>query len=225
VNGTITNGRVHAEFNPANGNIFTDANDARWHTPFTARPDSVAIWVKYTPSGTDTAQVKVILHTGAGSQPPTPANMPNRVGFAQINITGNVSSWTRYVVPFTYFSTVNPEYILVILTSGAGFEALEGSIALFDDLEMIYNANSIDDIKEPQPLVYTSGHTLYLDKLPASYFNNSTIEILSVSGAIVYSQALNSSRITLDQGVISDGLYILRITGSEKSLVQKINLY
>jgi hypothetical protein len=128
-------------------------------------------------------------------------------------------------VPFTYFSTVNPEYILVILTSGAGFEALEGSIALFDDLEMIYNANSIDDIKEPQPQVYTSGHTLYLDKLPASYFNNSTIEILSVSGAIVYSQALNSSRITLDQGVISDGLYILRITGSEKSLVQKINLY
>ncbi len=41
-NGIATNGRVHADFNPENGYVFTDQTNADWHTVFTSRPDSLA---------------------------------------------------------------------------------------------------------------------------------------------------------------------------------------
>jgi len=46
----------------------------------------------------------------------------------------------RFSPPFTYIHETIPEYVLVILNSGNGFEPVAGSVLLVDDLEMIFTS-------------------------------------------------------------------------------------
>ena len=222
--GTITNGRVHAEVIAANGFVFTDPEDERWHTVLNGRPDSVAIWVKYAPQETDTAQVKVLLHTGDGTLPPTPENQANWIGYSQINITGTIDTWTRFVMPFTYFSEENPEYLLMILTSGAGLNAVADSKVWYDDMELIYNPSSISDVPDKNGPVYCFDNTIFLDKLAQGYLKNATIEILNLSGSVIFSAPVTSNSISIAGGKFSQGLYLIRINGRETTYTQKIYL-
>ncbi|MCD4735656.1 MAG: PCMD domain-containing protein [Bacteroidales bacterium] len=136
--GTMTNGRVHADFNPENGYVFTDVSDDRWRTICTDKPDSVVVWVKFIPQGSDVGQVKAVLHSGTAKIPDP--SMSNYIAFAEINITSQTTTWTRFSAPFTYFNGNTPEYILFVLNSG-GAVAVEGSEAYFDDIELIYVSN------------------------------------------------------------------------------------
>jgi len=139
--GAITNGRVHADFDPANGYMFTDITDDRWNTPLTKRPDSVAVWLKFLPQGSDTAQVKALLHTGAAQFPdPTQSNW---VGLSLINVPDQTNGWVRVSAPFEYFNNTNPEYILFVISS-AGTIATEGTEVYYDDIELIYNPVTLD---------------------------------------------------------------------------------
>lgn len=138
--GTVTNGRIHAETS-GTGFAYTDSGDNQWHTPFNQKPDSVVVWAKFSPAGSDTAAVKALLHTGYAQIPQ--ADMSTWVSLAQINITNETTTWTRFSAPFNYFSGDTPEYILFVLSS-AGITATEDGEAWFDDLELIYNPLSLD---------------------------------------------------------------------------------
>jgi hypothetical protein len=138
--GIITNGRVHAELS-GTGWAFTDINNSQWNTPLTAQPDSVAVWVKYAPAGSDVAQVKALLHTGSAKIPD--AAQTNWIAMAEIDIPGPITTWTRVSAPFNYFNSNTPQYILFVL-SAAGTSATMGSVAYFDDLELIYNEPELD---------------------------------------------------------------------------------
>jgi len=222
--GTITNGRIHASFNPAEGYAFTDATDPRWHTALTGRPDSVAFWIKYFPEGNDTAQMKVLLHVGEGSLPATPENEDNWIAYAITTLSGTHDTWTRVVAPFTYFSQANPEYMLVLLTSGAGLLPIEGSIALYDDLELIYDPSSVGDISQSKSLIYTYGMTIYLDKIPEDHFKGANLELINLNGSSIWSTNLFSTQVNVGGSGISKGLYIVRITGREEVYTQIIQL-
>lgn len=138
--GTVTNGRIHAEFS-GTGWAYTNSGDSQWHTPFAQKPDSVVVWAKFSPVGNDTAAVKALLHTGDAQIPQ--ADMSTWVSLAQINIPGEVTTWTRYSAPFEYFNEDTPQYILFVL-SGGGEVSQENSVTFFDDLELIYNPLSLD---------------------------------------------------------------------------------
>ncbi|MBM3436207.1 MAG: hypothetical protein FJY07_08355, partial [Bacteroidetes bacterium] len=139
--GTITNGRVHSDLNPNNGYVFTQTTDSHWNTPFTQKPDSVAVWAKFTPVSGDIAQMKAVLHTGTAKIPD--AAQANWIALAQIDIPNLTSGWTRFSAPFNYINGNTPEYILFVLSSG-GTVAHVGSTAYFDDLELIYNPVELD---------------------------------------------------------------------------------
>ena len=154
--GTLTNGRVHADFNPDNGYVFTNTSDSQWNTPLTQKPDSVVIWAKFSPLGGDTAAVKALLHTGFAKIPdPT---FSNWISLAQINIPDETTTWTRFSAPFNYFNSTTPEYVLFVLSAG-GAVATVGSTAYFDDIELIYNPLVLD-IKVFLEGAYTSGNQM-----------------------------------------------------------------
>jgi len=222
--GMTTNGRVHADFIPENGYTYTDPADPRWHTPLTGRPDSVAAWVKYFPEGSDTAQLKVLLHVGEGTMPITPENQVNRIGYAQINVSGLHDTWTRVVVPFTYFSQVNPEYILMTLTSGAGYFPIEGSVVLVDDLELIYDPSGVGVLSHGKSLIYTFGMTISLDKMPEDQLKGANMELINLNGSRIFSTKLSSTHVNVDGTGILKGFYIVRITGEKGVYSQKIQL-
>lgn len=224
--GTVTNGRIHASFIPAEGNSYTNQDDPRWNTPLTGRPDSVAVWIKYYPaSDQDTAQVKVLLHKGEGSIPETPENVSNRVAFAQINVWGEQDTWIRVAAPFNYLTNDNPEYVLAILTAGAGLAPITGSVAFYDDIELVYDPSSIRDHSLGKNLISSYGKTLHLDNLPADYINNSQLELIDLNGASIWSSQVNSSTIKVDYPGLRPGLYIVRIKAQQGVYSQKIQLW
>jgi hypothetical protein len=222
--GTISNGRVHAEINTELSYVFTDTLDDRWNTPLTGRPDSVAIWVKYLRQGVDTARCQILLHKGYGTIPVKSATEANRIAYAQIDVTETIDTWTRIAVPFTYYSDENPEYILSILTSGAGLIPTAGSVAKYDDIELIYNPSGIGDVAKIKGLIYSSDNTIYLDKLPQDYMNNATIEILNLNGALVYSATVSSNAVHINNSNITEGLYLVRVYSRDTDYTEKIFL-
>lgn len=141
-NGLLTNGRVHADFDPELGYVYTNANDARWNTPFVSRPDSLVGWYKFAPVGGDKGKVEVYLHKTGNCRIPENESNPNQlVATARFDILAAQSQWTRFSVPFNYLSADAPEYILSVVTSGDSTQAVVGSVAHFDDFELIYNLN------------------------------------------------------------------------------------
>jgi hypothetical protein len=220
--GSITNGRFHTEFDPSAGYVYTDTIDERWHTVCTDRPDSIAVWVKYTPVGMDTAQFKALLHTGWGTLPIKPENQDNEIGFAQINVAGTVDTWTRFVMPFTYYSDENPEYILFIATSGAGLAPVEGSSVLYDDIELIYGSSAINELSANDGMIYVDDNqTLVLDNLPQNYLQDATLELFSLTGANIWSSHVFSNRMQISN-TVNSGLYIIKIAGKGGNFSQKL---
>lgn len=145
-NGLLTNGRVHADFDPELGYVFTNTSDTKWNTPFTDRPDSLVGWFKYSPATGDQGKIEVITHTTAatGQLPASSYPMGHWVSRARYDVTTSTGTWTRFSVPFTYYTNGAPQYILAVLSSGDSTQAVDGSLMWVDDLELIYNPLTVN---------------------------------------------------------------------------------
>jgi len=132
--GTVTNGRIHATL--SEGWAFTDPADSRWNTPLTLKPDSIVFWAKHSPAGADNAQVKALLHTGSAKIPD--AAQTNYIAWAEYYIPDATPTWTRFSAPFTYYNDNEPEYILMVLSSGDDNVATVNTESWFDDVELVY---------------------------------------------------------------------------------------
>ncbi|MCB9222676.1 MAG: hypothetical protein R2780_12310 [Crocinitomicaceae bacterium] len=139
-NGLLTNGRVHADFNPSNGYVWTETSDNQWYQTFTDRPDSLTFWIKHQPTTGDKSKVEVILHDNSQTgQLPHTGVITHWVGKARADISTTYTSWTRLSVPFNYFNSNSPDYILVTCAAGDSTIALDGTTMYLDDFALIYN--------------------------------------------------------------------------------------
>jgi hypothetical protein len=225
VNGVATNGRIHAVINAAEAYSYTDTEDSQWNTPFTGSPDSIAGWVKYTPQGNDTLQIKVNLHRGFGKQPDADYT-ENWVGMAEYKSPQNSSDgWVRFSTPFSYFKDIDPEYALVTLNSGNGFFPVAGSHLLVDDLEMIYNLpqSNKSRMKQVDGSLYAVGNRqLVIKGMDPSLFH--TINIFDISGKLLWSDKLTSDQINITPANLGNGLYLIKLSGKSTLFTQKIML-
>ena len=225
-NGVATNGRMHPDFNIEASYIYTDTLDDQWNTPITARPDSIAGWFRYMPQGEDTLQVKVNLHQGFGKQPDAEYT-ENWIAVAEYRSPLNTENeWIRFSAPFTYFSEANPEYALVVLNSGNGYQPVAGSIALFDDLELIYNSpqSTLDRQKQPDGLIFaTDNQHLMIQGMDHTLFH--TIKILDIAGRHVWTGKVTADQVDISSAHLEQGIYLLTLSGKSAIYSQKIMLH
>ena len=220
--GTLTNGRVHASFNPEEGYVYTDPDDERWHTSFHWRPDSLTGWFKYYPRDEDFGQIKAVLHRSEGRIPTEDMPQENLIGYAQFDMpSATIDEWTRFSVPFTYYYDLYPQYILFVLTAGNGLDAIDSSWALLDDLEFIYNNLGVHDLPGNKYNVYSYDHTIFLNDLPVEMNKDAEIELIDLNGRVVWSGEINTSSIHLDASIRS-GLYVITIKGKQEFYTQKL---
>jgi hypothetical protein len=143
VNGTATTGKVEApSTNPLDGYIQTVRSDADFNSPFSGRPDSLTGYYKYDSQSSDGGLVEVILHGNFDVTSPDQGGSATQViAVATFNTpNADVNSWTRFSVPFTYYNTNTPAYILAIVTSSAvPGGGTSGSTLWVDNLEAVYN--------------------------------------------------------------------------------------
>ena len=222
-NGTVTTGRVHPSLFTSLAYMFTDTADSRWNTPLTHRPDSITGWFRYSPQPNDTLEVTVVLHRGYGKQPDN--NYLNN-WIAQAHFRSGVSTgsqWIRFSKSFVYFSDQTPQYALVILNSGNGFNPVAGSIAWFDDLRMIYNSTQAPafepDISSEFIYYPDNQHVVIKGCLPGQY---TTARLMDITGRVIWSGPVTSDRMDITQAHLNKGIYLVLLNGKNISLTGKI---
>jgi hypothetical protein len=218
--GIATNGRIHGDFNPDLGYTFTDPDDARWNTPFTERPDSIVGYYKYVSIDNDVAVVEAIVHTGFTTIPHPDSS--NWIGSAKANLASeNVTTWTRFSIPFVYYSDDDPEYILFTLSSGSGHNAVADSEAWFDDIALIYNIDGIDE-KQAENLIKTYGleQIIVADLSKLDVGMHFEISIYDLTGKLVKSQSIESGSKYKING-FQPGLYIFSFQSSDGLVITK----
>ena len=227
VNGVVTTGVVDApSLTKSDGycgtvNYSTSSDDRRM--AFTGRPDSITGWYQYSPGGTgEQGKVRVILHTGDYYDPETPTtNHPdptaNRIADTTFYTpTAAVSTWTRFSLPFNYFSTNNPTYIMINITASANQStSVTGSQMWLDDIAVVYNTAGINQVTNTQSLkAYYSDKTVYVD-LQNSNNNECTLSIFNLTGKLMSSEKLESNKLnTLNVSRLNSGMYLYQIVGS-----------
>lgn len=224
-NGVATNGRMHPVLNTALAYMFTDTVNDQWNTPFTGRPDSIAGWMKYTTPAVDIMQVKVTLHQGFGRQP-DPDSTENWIGVADYRSSLHTEGeWVRFSSPFNYSSEAIPEYVLLVLNSGNGYQPVAGSVLLLDDLEMIYNTpqSSANRLQQTEGYIFAvDKRQLILKGMDPSLFQN--IKIFDISGKLLWSSRLTGDQVDIEPAHLGNGLYLLRLSGKDAIFTQKIVL-
>ncbi len=158
--GNLTTGRIYASNTKATGTgnyNYTDQDGSMtinsksnpFHMDFTGRPDTMSIWVKFIPAGTDSnhpyAKVEAILHdkvdykSGYNSSDCTGGT--HHIGEAsKSTLSSTGSSWTNLRLPFVYDYSTTPSFILISLATNAYPGGGTANDEMYiDDIEMIYN--------------------------------------------------------------------------------------
>ena len=167
--GNLTTGRIMANNSSATGAgnyNYTDQDgyvtlnsiQNPFHMDFTGRPDSMSVWIKFVPYGTDSshpyAKVQAILHDKvdykAGYNASDNTGGTHHIGEASNQtISSTNNSWQRLSIPFVYDYSTTPSFVLINIATNAypgggnaDKSASGGSKAdnlYVDDIEMIYN--------------------------------------------------------------------------------------
>lgn len=221
--GTLTNGRVHADFDPELGYVFTDTINSQWNTPCTARPDSLVGWYKFYPQGQDFGTVQALLHVGY-AQLPEKVDSSEWIGYTKFEMQPGVAinSWTRFSVPFTYYDNRTPQYLLFVLTSGNGTTPVADSYALYDDLALVGGESAISDFPDSDFTIFADNGKIILKNLPAGLFEGAKVELIDFTGRVVLVFNIDSPEISFDTNLIPAGIYIFRLSSQEKAFTRKI---
>lgn len=153
-NGNLTTGRINAgSASPGDATKnfnYTDTEEGSdFCNPFAGHPDSVSVWVKYTPAKDDSnARLNIVLHDKGYYQDPVadPATKEIVVAQASLDYPTTEKKWKRLSIPFTYTEQfaagkVKSAYALASFSTNsvAGGGAATDSVYI-DDIEMIYNS-------------------------------------------------------------------------------------
>lgn len=229
VNGNVTTGVVNApNTTKSNGYIgtinYTTSTDVR-RMAFVGRPDSIVGWYQYTQgASSEQGKIRGILHTADYFDPETPTTYhanptANKVGDATfLTPFANVSSWTRFSVPFTYAATTAPAYIMINVTSSADqATTIAGSKLWLDDLAVVYNSTtaikpvslSADNVD-----VYSYGTTVYVNFLNGTE-ELSQIKLYDLTGRNVLCENMKSDGShSFDLSGLSSGIYVYELNNT-----------
>lgn len=220
--GTLTNGRVHADFDPDLGYVYTDTLNLQWNTPCTVRPDSLTGWYKFYPQGQDFGSIQALLHIGY-SQLPEFNDSSNWVGYARFDMQpgATVSSWTRFSIPFHYYDSRTPQYLLFVMTSGNGTTPVANSYARYDDIALVGGESAIGDNDQPEFLIYADNNRLVLKNLPTMFLPKATATLFNMNGQAVWKGEVISNEVLLNTGKKLNGLYIFSISSGKEIVNRK----
>lgn len=156
--GNLTTGRVHAAAMSATGKNnynYSDRDGSNTSNgvknpcamPFTGRPDSLVVWVKFTPSGTDSshpyAKVTATIHSDFDYIDGYAQTSDSKYVVAtavNMTIAKTNGKWKRLSIPFNYKNNgAQPKYILLSAATNAyPGGGNENDYLYLDDITLVY---------------------------------------------------------------------------------------
>ena len=151
-NATLTTGRMNAgNASPSStdNHAFTEVSNVTdedgfpFYSSLTARPDSISVWLKFTPkSGTPKASISAVVTNGQRYQEPVDKDYADVIVAKASNTEIEATNgWKRFVLPFDTDGCRggDPQAIMVTLSTNANpGQGTAGDELLIDDLELIY---------------------------------------------------------------------------------------
>ncbi len=211
-NGNMTLGQINmgsfTASDPANHNK-TVTGDADFSEAITDMPDSLVFWAKFTPiTGGEIARVKATLHDNYDYKDPEDATSSSHVvATAELNY-GETTGWERIAIAFDYSGPASTvEYILVTFTTnstpGGGDPNDE---VLIDDIELIYNPNSLEEAQLSNVNAFINNETREINFSYDADFDGE-YAVYDMSGALVSSGMLLPT-VPFDA---PEGIYIVNV--------------
>ncbi|MCD7720990.1 MAG: PCMD domain-containing protein [Prevotellaceae bacterium] len=233
-NGVMTNGQIYTHSTTAKDGSqnynFSDSSNTgdestygannQFYTPFTGRPDSMRVWLKFLPasSGTGNARVSVYLHKANTVMYDPTDNVTDEsiiVAHAEQGIPAS-DGWVQYSLPFSYTSDDAPGLILATFstneTPGGGSA---NDYLYIDDIEMVYVSElstakyagediefdaqgkaRVDALYSPKLLKYTAGVGATVEATEPTEDNDYTMTI-TVTGSNIADDPTNQHTYTI----------------------------
>lgn len=223
--GTITNGRIHSEFDTELAYSFTDPSDSKWHTAINYRPDSLVVWMKFFPVGADSMQLQGVLHVGEGTIPPTAENQANWVAHAELHVGGTIDTWTRIAISFDYNDERIPEYLLFTFNSGNGTEPEVDSYGFIDDVELIGGEQAIGDHLESTGIIYFADNALNFNEISNDFLKDASLEIYDLTGRSIFETKNIVSSVSLTNVKFMEGIHLVKLISGSESIIRKVYFY
>lgn len=189
------------------GSLNVLSQSAVFGTPFTAKPDSLVGWIKYSPVNDDACGVVVQLSKWDA------VNMTQEfIGFGIYSSSSPSSSFYRFSVPIDYESQSTPDTLQVTVVSSVE-EGQVGSAVWIDDLSLIYNTSSIGELNGPSFEVFPNPVN---DELSISSITADKMEVYSATGILIDHIILDSGLIYIyDTKKLANGLYLVKNSKGE----------
>ena len=191
------------------GSLNVLSQSAVFGTPFTAKPDSLVGWIKYSPVNDDACGVVVQLSKWDA------VNMTQEfIGFGIYSSSSPSSSFYRFSVPIDYESQSTPDTLQVTVVSSAEEgQGQVGSAVWIDDLSLIYNTSSIGELNGSSFEVFPNPVN---DELSISSKTVDKMEVYSATGILIDHIVIDSGLTYIyDTKKIANGLYIVKNSKGE----------
>lgn len=190
-------------------NIADLTKSFRLGRPWTTRPTRFKGYYKYFPQEDDQCAIYARLtkyNTDSGQQ--------DTIGEASLTVFETVNEYTAFDLEFDYVSNETPDSITIVFTPSAyGYEFLIGgnSTLLIDEVSLSYDPIDIQLIGEnPMLQLYPNPSTGQL-QIQGDLSEVQSLEIFDLQGALVYSQAFESTNNSaLDLSYLANSTYLYR---------------
>lgn len=225
-NGNVTVGKINMGSVTANdpGNYNSSIiTDVDFSEALTDSPDSLVFWAKFTPangSGNDSARVRAAIHDSYAFRDPTDATSATHlVASATRNYANTNGNWIRISVPFDYSGPAStPAFLLITYTTnktpGGGSD---NDQVWIDDMELIYNSNSVNENTSDFAQVSIQNHQLVI-KTQENLTGE--VAVYQANGQLVHEGTIGES-FTFDQS----GVYFVKVASNLGVITKKVVNY
>jgi hypothetical protein len=147
-NGNMTLGKINmgsSTVTSASNYNFTNTADPNFSEAFTATPDSLVFWVKYTNANSASqARVSAVLHDTYDYQDGFnvhAGSAPHKVAEISHNYSATGGQWVRKSIPWNYTgpAAVNTYALITFTTNKTPGGGNTNDEVLIDDIQLIYN--------------------------------------------------------------------------------------
>jgi hypothetical protein len=176
------------------------------------RPDSIQFAYRYSPSGSDSANVFLNLYKG---------NIGNIIGIVNNNL-GASSSYRLVTLPISYMSAQIPDSIGLTFYSGGLFPPVTGSTLYVDAVKLIYiNApNGIEPTEETvETRVYPNPTNSKLYISTGEKMIGNSVKVYNVLGSEMLEHELLNTHDAIDVSKLQSGIYLYRIVDKNNKII------
>lgn len=173
--------------------------------PYNERPERLTGQWQYgiQPSDTGEVQVGLIRHDSSTDE-------PEIIAHGTLAVTGSLSAWTTFSVPFTYFSNATPDMAYVMFAASKSFSSpMEGSFMKVDDLVFTGSVGMDEALASLHVRLHPSPTSGVLHITSREHISD--VQVLDLTGRIVMVRTMNAERLTLIVEDLPAGRYFVRL--------------